>query len=401
MKLGMLIPEFPTQTHIFFWREIQALRSLGVEVHLLSTRRPTEACPHPFALGAAAETHYLYPPDLAAAASLTLRPVDLSRALRYVASLGGLRRLPAAALIPSAADLARHACRVGLDHIHVHSCAAAAHVAALARSLGGPPYSLHLHGDLPVYGADHRQKSRMASFVAAAARPIQQQLIEQVRLPPERTCTLLMGVDTDRFTSSGSASAEGGPFRIVTVARLNLAKGHRYAFEAVSAALAHGVDLQYRVIGSGPHQANIEADMRRLGLQDRVTLLGSLGEDAVRDELRRAHVFVLPTSGIGEASPVAVMEAMASGVPVIASRVGGTPDMIADGVEGFLVPPMDADAIAAAVVRLWREPEVRRAMGLASRRRAVEQFDSRARARRLLETIERCVCPAAPRWRDR
>ncbi len=390
MKLGMLIPEFPTQTHIFFWREIEALRELGVEVHLLSTRRPTETCPHPFAAAAAVETHYLHPPSPGAVLALALHPAGLARAARYVGSLSGrgMERARALALIPAAAELLRQARRVGLDHVHVHSCAAAAHVAALSRSLGGPRYSLHLHGDLPVYGSDHAQKSALASFVAAAARPMQQQLIEQAGLPAERTCTLTMGVDTRRFVPAAAPSP--GPLRVLTVARLNRAKGHRYALEAVRVALDAGVQLHYRIAGSGPHRDEIEAEVRRLGIEGHVSMLGSLSEDGVLAELQRSDVFVLPTVGIGEASPVAVMEAMASGVPVVASRVGGTPDMITDGVDGVLVDQADVPALASSLGRLWRDVGLRRALGEAARGRAVAQFDSRARAQCLLDEIARC-----------
>jgi glycosyltransferase involved in cell wall biosynthesis len=396
MKLGMLIPEFPTQTHVFFWREIQGLRSVGVEVRLLSTRRPRETCPHAFAAPAAAETHYLHPPTPGALAWIARHPWRTAQASRYALSLGSPReRLRALAMIPSAAELARVADAEKIDHVHVHSCAAAAHVAAMARLLGGPPFSLHLHGDLPVYGTDHERKSALASFVAAAARPMQQQLIEQVGLPPERTCTLLMGVDTARFSAAAPTPEHAGPLRIVTVARLNLAKGHRVALEAIALLRTRGVDVRYHIVGSGPHRADVEADIRRLGLEDRAALVGALGEDAVAAELRDSDVFVLPTVGLGEASPVSVMEAMASGVCVVASRVGGLPDMITSGVDGHLFPARDVAALAAILERLAREPSERRAVAEAGRRRAVEQFDSRVQARRFLDVVTSSAAPSA------
>lgn len=392
MNLGVLIPEFPSQTHVFFWREIIALRRLGVSVHILSTRRPNETCPHPFAVPAAMETHYLYPPTLAVAASLARSPGRLAKGLRYVASLteGAGRRLRVAALMPCAEELVIYARRLSLDHVHVHSCADAAHVAALARVMGGPRYSLHLHGDLVVYGTDHRQKCAGAAFVAAAARPMRDQIIEQVSLPLEQTCTLTMGVDTDRFTPpASSVSAADGSLRLITVARLNAAKGHHVALEALRIALDKGARLHYSIVGSGPHGAQIAADIERLTLQEHVSCLGSLGEDAVLDRLQASDVFVLPTSGIGEASPVAVMEAMACGLAVIATRVGGVADMISPEVDGILVDAKDPSRLADAFCRLWSNADLRRSIGVAARRRAVEQFDCVTRARIFLQEIER------------
>src|SRR5262245_33745132 len=116
-------------------------------------------------------------------------------------------------------------------------------------------------------------------------------------------------------------------------------------------------------------------------------MAGTLGEEAVRDLLQRADAFVLPSVGLGEAAPVSVMEAMACGLPVVASVIGGTPDMITSGEDGVLVPQGDEKALADALVRLSRGPEERRRLGRAARARAERSFDSQQTTRRLLEAI--------------
>jgi colanic acid/amylovoran biosynthesis glycosyltransferase len=307
MRLGMLIPEFPTQTHVFFWREICALREMGVDVRLLSTRRPSESCPHAFARMAVEETHYVYPPKpralaLLASATATARTVAYVRSLSE--PLG--RRLRALGLVACAADLASFARISMIEHIHVHSCADAAHIAALARLLGGPSYSLHLHGDLSVYGRDHAQKARLASFVVAAAEPMERQLQTNLGLAPERTLTLPMGVDTSAF-SPAERSSRKGPLRLITVARLSEGKGHRYALAALRATIDRGHDVAYTIVGSGPDRGLIEENVSELGLIGRVRVTGSLAEDAVVSELRESDAFLLPSVGVFEASLVAVM----------------------------------------------------------------------------------------------
>lgn len=199
MRIGYLVPEFPSQTHAFFWRELSALREMGHTVTLLSTRRPPhEACRHAFAEEARAETRYLFPPDVREALRWTFQHAfGAARVGTYVAGLSESppgRKARVAALAACAAMLCRIAERERLDHVHGHSCADAAHLLALARALGGPSYSLTLHGDLPVYGKDHASKMRGAAFVSAVTRPLQHQIVERVGLPPERVPVIWMTI---------------------------------------------------------------------------------------------------------------------------------------------------------------------------------------------------------------
>jgi glycosyltransferase involved in cell wall biosynthesis len=390
--IGYLVPEFPAQTHAFFWREVVALKELGVAAALLSSRRPpSDACRHAFAEEAARQTYYLYPPrPLRALGVLLRRPLRAGRAVGYVL---GLRetpwkgRLRALGLLACAADLLQHAREHGYGHVHVHSCADTAHVAALARLLGGLTYSLTLHGDLPVYGTDHASKMAGARFVACVTAALRKQVLEQVGLPAERTGVVWMGVDCEAFRDEGRRAYEPGRLHLVTVARLNPMKGHRHALAAMRAALDSGCDVRYTIAGEGPHRVEIEAEVKRLGLGDRVEMAGTVAEDGVRELLQRADAFVLPSVGLGEAAPVSVMEAMACGLPVVASVIGGTPDMITSGEDGLLVPQGDEKALADALVRLARDPKERRRLGRAARARAERSFDSRQTTRRLLEAI--------------
>ncbi len=389
MKLGMLIPEFPTQTHVFFWREIEAIRKFGVEVNIISTKRPVESCHHEFAQKATDQTHYIYPPKISHILLLIFRLNGVMRSLKYIfgLSVDFQHKLRAIGYLLCAADLAQFAREMKLDHIHVHSCADAAHIVSMARMLGGVPYSLHLHGDLAVYGVDHAQKAALATFVAAAALPMQRQLTDIVGLPEGRTHTLWMGVDTDVFLPKFTQSS-AKPFHLVSVSRLHLCKGHRFTLMAMRVLLDKGVDVEYTIGGSGPHEKEILDDIEKYNLTDKVRLVGSLGETQVRDLLNNADIFILTSYGMGEASPVAVMEAMAAGVPVICSIIGGTPEMIRDGVDGILVPQEDVDAIVKAIQCLHSDPDFRNRLSMGARKRACEQFDCSVTAKKLISRIE-------------
>ncbi len=395
-KIGYLLPEFPSQTHVIFWREICLLREMGVDVVLFSTRRPAPgSCPHEFAAAAEAETHYVYPPPLVASLlSLATRPLGVFRALRYIA---GLRESPIKerirklSLMVCAADLARHAREKGIRHIHSHSAAEGAHLVALCRLLGGQSYSLTLHGDLPVYGTDHRSKMEDASFVLVVGKHLKRQVEEKVGIPAERVISTFLGVDTDQWHDAGQRSYEPGRLHIVTVSRLSYTKGILHALAAVRAAVDRGFDVRYSIAGEGPYRPEIEAEVVRLGLSDRVALLGLQSEARIIGLEQRADAFMLPSIGMGEAFPCSVMEAMASGLPVICSIIGATPEMIDHEVEGFLIEQGDEAGLTAALVRLAEDPDERGRMGAAARRRAREKFDRRVSTNRFIEEVRRSI----------
>jgi colanic acid/amylovoran biosynthesis glycosyltransferase len=383
--LGILVPEFPLQTHIFFWREIVALRQMGVEVSILSTRRPPEnACRHEFAQETRKETHYVYPPAIGAGFK------GLS-ALKYLAGLkeSSLKqKTRGLGLLWCAADLKTFCEKRGIRHVHVHSCADAAHIAAMCKIMGGPSYSLTLHGDLPVYGVDHAAKMAGASCITCDGPHLKEQIVEKVGYPADKVLPNWMGLDTHYFSSAQRADGEAGKLHLATVARLDACKGHRFAIAAVRRAVDQGMDVRYTLAGEGPERGKIEELIGKLDLKDRVILLGTRGESEVLELLRQSDAFVLSSIGMGEAGPISLMEAMSCGLPAVCSIIGATPRMMADGVEGMLVPQEDEGKLAEAFVRLGRDPSLRKSLGEAARKRAVAEYDSAATTRRLLEFIE-------------
>jgi colanic acid/amylovoran biosynthesis glycosyltransferase len=392
VKLGYLIPEFPGQTHIFFWREIQALRRIGEEVALLSTRKPPNACRHDFVSSAVAETRYLFPPALPNLARwISSGGKGLSRAMSYLHLLetsGPKTRIRHLALLAAAVDLVQWAKRESVEHIHGHSCADAAHVLALARCAGGPSYSITLHGDLEVYGTDHVQKLKDAAFVCAVGSHLRQQLVERAGVPGQRIIVTCMGVETSKLATLGwDRPYTPGSLHIVTVARLHPAKGHLHALRAIHRGVGAGADLRYTIAGDGPHRDALLTQIDELGLRDRVKLPGTLSESEVFALLSKADAFVLPSIGVGEAWPVSVMEAMAAGLPVIASAIGATPEMITTGQDGFLIPQRDEGSLFESMMRLAMDVELRRSIGQAARQKARQRFDVAATARTLSDAV--------------
>lgn len=394
MKIGMLIPEFPGQTHIFYWRELHALRGLGVSPQLISTTEPPVGIrSHEWTESARAETVYLAPSskgDIPAVLADALRELlraggaGVSRALASFARAEGIppaRRPRLLGLLAMGARLKRVAAERGLDHVHVHSCADAAHVAMFCRLLGGPTYSITLHSSLRDYGPNQREKWRHAKF----AMVITQRLLKEIQEPlagalPATVEVVPMGVDVANFrrTHPYEPYVRGGKLRLFSCGRLNPCKGHLYLIQSVAKLRERGVDVELAIAGedeqggSGYH-LELAKEIEKMDLGARVSLLGAVSEARVRAELERAQVFVL--ASLAEPLGVAIMEAMAYGTPVVATSSGGVPELVRQGKDGLLVPPENADAIADAVIRLAEDAALP-AILTSARERVESMFDS-------------------------
>lgn len=319
------------------------------------------------------------------------KPAGVIRALRYVFGLeesSWTQRLLAMLLLLPAARLSRLTRKKRFCHLHVHSFANSAHVAALAKQLGGCDFSLALHGDLEVYGKDHASKVKFASFIRCVTFPLKQQLLDLAIISPAKIHLLWMGVDTKSFTIKDQPIHRiEGPFRLLTVARLHLNKGHRFALQAVRRLKSDGVDVRYTIVGDGPAQESIANEVKSLALSDVVDLVGTKSEADVLRLLQSSDALLLTSVGMGEAAPVAVMEAMACALPVICSIIGGTRDMINHGHDGFLVPQGDVDAITNCIRQLIDDPAFTLRVGNAGRARALQSFDSHVLAQTLAKHI--------------
>lgn len=391
--VGVMVPEFPSQTHVAIWRVARSMRRAGATVHMLSTRRPlAEERVHPFLDEEAKRTFYAWPPRWAGAIGWLLRrPIRALAALGYILTLketsasGKLKLLP---LLASAGGLAAFANRHHIEQLLVHSCANAAHLVALCRLLDGPGYCLRLGGDMDVYGKDQAAKMKPATAIIAAAAINKQEIHDRVGLPDDRVIWSPLGADMAYFAPPEASTTPGeayaGPLRLVSVSRLNRVKGIDDALHAMAKAIEQGHDLTYEIGGAGPERQRIEALIESLDLTGRVTMLGGLSQEQVRDVHRRADVFVLSSYGKGEASPAAMIEAMGSGLAVVATDVGGVVRLIDDGHEGLIVPQRDVEAMAWAFAALAKDRSRLHELGKAARLRAVRDFDVDAIARRIL-----------------
>jgi glycosyltransferase involved in cell wall biosynthesis len=391
VKIGYFIPEFPGQTHIFFWRERAELQRLGVEPELVSTRRPPKKIvSHSWAAEAMAQTAYLSPPtaaDLAQAARelVRARPRGWAACLGSIARAEGLTPRGRARLLGLAvggARLAALARQRGWSHVHAHSCADAAHLAMFAHLLSGLPYSITLHGPLEDYGPNQREKWRHAKFAIVITRKLLGEVRRDLDGSVPATLEIApMGVDLKRFERRAPYAAWSGqgPLRLVSCGRLNPCKGHGDLIRAVGLLRQRGLDARLAIagddeLGGSGYRKVLEKQIAEQSLGDAVTLLGAVSEDKVRDALESAHVFSL--ASLQEPLGVAIMEAMALRTPVVVTGAGGVPELVDDGVDGLLVPPETPEALADKLALLARDAPLAHRLGEAGRKKIEASFDS-------------------------
>lgn len=402
-RIAYLIPEFPGQTHIFLWRERRALEEMGISVDLISTRMPNRAiAPHSWTEEAQRQTVYLLPvnaSELLKSAWEILRagPAGWFRVGAAIATAEGVsfshraRMLAQTALSAKLIWLSR---QQRWDHLHVHSCAESAHIAMLAWLLGRLPYSLTLHGPtLEGYGPNQRQKWQHARFATVISNKLLDVVKTRLRgAVPAQVGVAPMGVDLDviqRLTPYQPWQA-GSPFRIFSCGRLNPVKGHNFLIDAVAALRARNYDIRLDIAGEDEfggrgYRQDLEQQIVRLGLQDAVRLLGAVPESRIQDGLDQAHAFVI--ASLNEGISVAIMEAMAMGLPVIATDVGGNSELIDNGENAIMVTSGSAEPLVAAILQVAENPLYAASLAKASRSKVEQSFHHRVSANLLAQYL--------------
>ena len=382
---------FPRVTETFVVNEWLAL-SGRFQMELAALRRTREAPVHPESRRAMTRVRFLdalRPQTLGAHAFwIAHRPRAYLSVLADVLR-GSLRASIAdtaktAVVFAEAVALARMAARDGVAHVHAHFANHPATTAWIVHRLTGVPFSFTAHAnDLFVAPALLERKAADARFVIAISEYNRRLLLD--RCPSARVEVVHCGVDPERYAPQPLEVRDRD--RIVCVASLSPKKGHVHLIDAV-ALLAEGhSSIGLDLVGDGPERDRIVGRARDRGVAHRVRLHGARSSEDVRAALVGARVFALPSvrlrSGRMEGIPVALMEAMASGVPVVASRLSGIPELVEDGVTGLLVTPGEPSALAAAMARILDDDALAAELARSARERVERSFSLAGEAERL------------------
>ncbi len=403
LRLGYFIPEFPGQTHIFFWREKQRLEALHADVRIVSTRpAPLRIASHSWSDQARAEARYLYDQSLFPLAcelflsALCFSPRAWLRVLKSIKdSAQGLSH--AGTLFLCALLGARLACiaaKEQWEHLHVHSAANSANIALFASLLSGLPYSLTLHGPLKDYGQNQSSKWANAKFGIVITEKLKKELLSELGPELEPKLSIApMGVNLSVFQRKNEYRTwDGqGPVRIYSVGRLNVCKGHNFLIEAVDLLRSRGYTVELKIagedeLGGKGYRQDLEAQVADLKLRREVKLLGAVSEETVRQGLEDSHIFAL--ASLHEPLGVAIMEAMALEMPVVVTGAGGVKELVDHQIDGALVEPSDALGLANAIEEILKKPELAQRLSHASRKKIEANFQDTRSAEVLLQGIK-------------
>jgi len=384
-RLAYLVSQLPALSHTFILREIQALRRRGFRIRVASINapdRPPAALTHAERVEAT-RTYYVKRAGLAGAlaahaATLLSHPLAYARGAVAAVALAGLdvrRLLLHFFYFTEALMVARWMVRTRCAHLHVHFASAASTVALIVHRAFGTPFSVTVHGPDEFYAVERyhlRQKVEAAAFILCIGHYArsQLQLVSPAHCWPKIEIARL-GVDPVRFAPA--AHVRGKRFEVLCIGRLVAAKGQHVLVDAAARLVAEGRAVTVRFVGNGPDRDSLAKHVAAAGLGDHVSLEGGIDQDRIGEFYARADCFVL--ASFAEGIPVVLMEAMAMGVPCVTTRITGIPELIRDGIDGLLVAPSDAEALALAIAALMDDPALCRRLAANARATVVARYD--------------------------
>lgn len=385
-RITYVLRTFPEPSETFIRGEIRALRRLGVPVSVLAAWRSAPSASD-------------WSPEDAADVPVTILTEQTSLEIPG-ARLAGMLSSDVAGLGPrNAARALRLAAlaQAAVPHVPSDTAILHAHFAndatVLARYLGRltdlpfrmTAHAYDLHQDPFLLDRNLRFATRILT-VSEANRAFLEARLRRRKLEGTEVEVVRCGIDLDAFTYRDPA-APSAPAKILCVARLVPKKGHAVLLEALALLRSSSAEVTADFAGDGPLEAGLKARADRDDLRGSVRFRGTLGHDAVREAMRASDVVVLASrvaeDGDRDGIPVSLMEAMATGVPVVATTVPGIPELIVPGT-GRLAPPDDPAALAEAIREtLLATPEARVAQARAARARIEAEFDMTTIAERL------------------
>ena len=330
-RVAYVVNVFPKLSETFIAAELAELCRRQLEVRVLSLRQPAEKLRHDFVTSAGLIERTVHQPREFSAILREFRP----------------------------------------EVLHAHF---ATEPTSMARQLAaelGIRFTFTAHG-YDVYRRppqDFAARAAAAGAVVTVSEANAHHITKSFGVPPDHIRVIPCGVNTDQFCPQG---AKPRLPHVVCVARLNPVKNLVLLLEACSILKTRNLSFRCVVVGDGPCRNELERKRTQLGLDSDVEFVGAAKQSDVLQWWRRATVGVLTSDS--EGMPVCLMEAAACGVPVVATAVGGVPELVRDNVTGLLTQPGDCLSLAEALERLLREPETAARMGTAARRRAEECF---------------------------
>lgn len=404
LRVGYVLKVYPRFSETFIVNEILAHEAAGLELEIFSLRPLMDGRFHETLAHVRAPVTYLPAAGVKAA--------DFWAAIEGAGTeLPGLWASLEKARGESTRDvyqalvLARAVRARGITHLHAHFGSVATTVARLASHFARVPYSFTAHAkDIfheSVRPDDMRRKLSDAAAVITVSDYNLRYLQGRYGLAAARVRRIYNGLDLQRFPYTPPTER---PRLIVAVGRLVEKKGFADLVDACALLTRRGCPYHCQIIGTGPLEEELRAQVHRLGLPGQVQFLGPLTQGAVVRHVQRAALFAAPCvvgrDGNRDGLPTVLLEAMALGTPCISTPVAGIPEVVRDGETGLLVPPRDPVVLAAALERLLDDAHLRARLATRARRLVETQFDIHRNAAAMREVFAAAVQGSKDRMRE-
>jgi colanic acid/amylovoran biosynthesis glycosyltransferase len=409
-RVAYIVSRFPHLPETFILREMIHLEKLGWEIELypliLQRQEVIHEEAHPWLARAHAVPWFSLSLLQANARYLTGHPRKYASLLARVIreNLRSPKFLGRALLLfPRAIWMADDISKQGIEHIHAHYATHPALVAWLIHQLTGIPYSVTVHAhDIFVEKPMLATKLHDSMFISSISEFNLQYLVDLygpwVR---DKAQIVRMGIDPAYYQDrKGIQNFNSSGLEILSVGSLQPYKGHIFLVRACAILKQRGIPFHCRIVGGGDLRDLLMRAIQESQMEGWVELLGPRTQVEVSSLLRTANCYVQPSvitsSGKMEGIPVALMEAMVSKVPVVATAISGVPELVQPGETGWLVPPENVNALADTLTEIYADPKEAERRAEFGHRWVMEEFEISSNVRKLASLISHARIPLAP-----
>lgn len=382
VRIGYFTGIYPRATDTFIQREVKGLRERGFDVRTFSMRKTgSDHDVGPEVVEEKRNTFYLLPANPIGLFFDNLA-VFVFRPARYLGTLwlafrtarpGWRGLLYQIFYFQEAVILARALQRQGIEHLHNHLGDVSGTVTLLACTLTGIGYSMTIHGPHIFFDPTHwalREKLKYSRFVVCISHYCKSQMmLFSDQADWGRLLVIHCGVDVGQFRQ---IEVKPRARKLLYTGRLASEKGLPVLFESLKLLDQQGYDFELTLVGDGEERKSLEELAQQMDIAGRLVFAGFASQDGVRGYLLQSDVFILPS--FAEGVPVSLMEAMACGIPVIATQVGGIAELIETGETGLLVPPSDPAMLRDAIARYLDNYDLRKKVSRLGRKKVMSDF---------------------------
>lgn len=402
-RIGYVLKMYPRFSETFIVNEILAHEAAGLELEIFSLRPPNDGRFHEALARVRAPVTYL-PSSRPRITQFWQLLRTSSRTFPHLwAACEGMFEEKAED-IQQALLLAHEVRARGITHLHAHFGSVATTVTRLAARLTDLPYTFTAHAkDIyheSVQPDDLYRKLSDAAAVITVSKFNQAYLYQKYNLPPHQIHCIYNGLDLDQFPYQSPLNR---PARIVAVGRLVEKKGFADLIDACKRLADQGRSFEAEIVGKGPLEGELQAQIERLGLTERVKLVGPRPQGEVKGHVQGAAVFAAPCvigqDGNRDGLPTVLLEAMALGTPCVSTDVTGIPEVVRDGITGLCLPQRSPSALADALARLLDDSMLRVRLAAQARQLIEAEFNIRrntAHIRDLFAAAQTAATPLNP-----